>query len=343
MKDLRGRVVIGVLAGIHILVLWAGFFAPYAPAEQARAIPYAPPSRIHFVDAHGTFHARPFVHAWVPAGGGDFDAYVEDTARAFPLRFFVRGAEYSIVPGITSDLHLFGVDAPGRIAILGTDGFGRDVLSRLLIGGRLSLGAGLLAALCSLLVGLTAGTLAGFYGGALDRALMRAADLVMAVPWLYLLFALRAALPLDLDTTSTLLVLVGVVGVLGWPRPARLIRGVVRSVRERGYVMAARGFGGPDDYLLRRHVLPHVAGVVLTQAALLVPEYVLAEVTLSFLGLGVGEPAPSWGNMLGALQQYHVLTSYWWMFAPAAALVVVALAYHQLTATMHQRFGTVTV
>jgi peptide/nickel transport system permease protein len=200
-----------------------------------------------------------------------------------------------------------------------------------------------LATVCSLLAASLIGTLAGFSGGAVDQILMRAADLFMAVPWLYLLFAVRAALPLQMDAGDTFLLLVAVLGFIGWARPARLIRGIALSARERTYVLAARGFGAPRRYLLRRHVLPQTAGVVLTQAALLVPQYVLAEVTLSFLGLGVGEPAPSWGNMLGALQQYHVLTSYWWMFAPAVALIAVTLGYHLLTSYVHERLRVVAI
>jgi peptide/nickel transport system permease protein len=271
----------------------------------------------------------------------DLDAYVEDTTQRFPVRMMVTGATYTLVPGIESRLHLFGVDAPGRISLLGTDGFGRDVLSRLLYGGRISIGAGLVATLCALLVGVAFGTLAGFFGGRIDAALMRAADLFMAIPWLYLLFAVRAALPLHLDTRATFLLLVAVLGVVGWARPARLIRGIVLSARERTYVTAARGFGAMSPYLLRRHILPHASGVVLTQAGLLVPQYILAEVTLSFLGLGVGEPTPSWGAMLGNLQQYSVLTSHWWMFTPAVALVAVAIAYHALTSIVHERMRLV--
>jgi peptide/nickel transport system permease protein len=254
----------------------------------------------------------------------------------------MTGSPYMLLPGVESHFHLFGVDAPGRISLLGTDGFGRDVLSRLLHGGRISIGAGLLATLCALLVGVTFGTLAGFFGGRIDAVLMRAADLFMAIPWLYLLFAVRAALPLHLDTRATFLLLVAVLGVVGWAQPARLIRGIVLSARERTYVTAARGFGAGSPYLLRRHVLPHTLGVVLTQAGLLMPQYILAEVTLSFLGLGVGEPTPSWGAMLGSLQQYSVLTSYWWMFTPAVALVAVAAAYHALTSMVHERMRLVT-
>jgi peptide/nickel transport system permease protein len=319
----RTTLIASVLVALHLLVLLAGFAAPYDPAEQARTLPFAPPTTLHFIDADGQFHLRPFVYVLAP-DPDDFDSYIEDTTQRFPVRLMVAG-------------HLFGVDAPARISLLGTDGFGRDVLSRLLHGGRISIGAGLLATLCALLAGIGLGTIAGFFGGRVDAAVMRLADLFMAVPWLYLLFAVRAALPLQLDTRATFLLLVAVLGIVGWARPARLIRGIVLSARERTYVTAARGFGAKAPYLLRRHILPQTLGVVLTQAGLLVPQYILAEVTLSFLGLGVGEPTPSWGAMLGTLQQYSVLTSYWWMFTPAIALVAVAISYHALTSMVHER------
>ena len=332
----RGGLIASVLAGVHLLVLLAGFVAPYDPVAQTRTLPFAPPSRVHFVDADGAFHLRPFVYS-LTSDPDNVDAYVEDTTQRYPVQMLVDGATYSVLPGVESRTHLFGVDGPARISLLGTDGFGRDVLSRLLHGGRISIGAGLLATLCALLVGVGFGTIAGFFGGRVDAAVMRLADLFMAVPWLYLLFAIRAALPLHLDTRATFLLLVAVLGIVGWARPARLIRGIVLSARERTYVMAARGFGAQAPYLLRRHILPQTLGVVLTQAGLLVPQYILAEVTLSFLGLGVGEPTPSWGAMLGSLQQYSVLTSYWWMFTPAVALVAVAISYSALTSTVHER------
>jgi peptide/nickel transport system permease protein len=141
----------------------------------------------------------------------------------------------------------------------------------------------------------------------------------------------RAVLPLHVSATQAFLMVVLVVGLVDWARPARLVRGLVLSARERNYVLAARGFGASDLYLIRRHIAPQTYGVLRTQAALLVPQYILAEVTLSFLGLGVSEPVPSWGNMLGALQHYHVLVSYWWMWAPGLVLVPVFLAYFALS------------
>jgi peptide/nickel transport system permease protein len=321
--------------GLHVVILLAGFAAPYDPTAQARAIPFAPPARVHVIDAGGRFHVRPFVYGLVSDASGS--TYSEDTSTRFPVRLFAHGASYTLLPGVTSDIHLFGVDDPGHIALFGTDGYGRDVLSRVLYGARVSITAGLLATLCGLFVGTALGTLAGFCDGIVDRIVMRAADVFMAVPWLYLLFAVRAALPLHLDTRAAFLMLVAVLGVVGWARPSRLVRGIVLSAKERAYVQAAEGFGAPPLYVLRRHVVPQTYGVLLTQAGLLVPQFILAEVTLSFLGLGVGEPEASLGSMLGTLQQYHVLASYWWMFAPAVALVVVATAYHALTSLGHER------
>ncbi len=160
---------------------------------------------------------------------------------------------------------------------------------------------------------------------------MRLSELFMALPWLYLLLGVRAFLPLEVSPLRAFTMLVAVIGCLGWARPARLIRGVALSGRERDFVRAARGFGASDRYLLLRHVLPQARGVILTQGALLVPRYILAEVTLSFLGLGIGEPVPSWGNMLAELQRYHVLASgWWWMALPGLALMLAVLAYHAL-------------
>ena len=318
----RTGLIVGALVVLHVVVGLAGFVAPYDPTSQDRSSPYAPPTALHMMDARGELHP-PFVYAQVP-DANDPAAYINDTSRRFPVQLLAND-------------HLLSVDAPARLSLLGTDAFGRDVFSRVLHGGRVSLAAGLLATLCALLVGMILGTLAGFFGGFLDRIVMRAADVFMALPWIYLLFAVRAALPLHIDTRATFLMLVAVLGVVGWARPARMIRGIVLSARERTYVRAAEGFGASSWYLLWRHIMPHTYGLVLTQASVLIPQYLLAEVALSFLGLGIGEPTASWGGMLGTLQQYHVLTSYWWMLAPAVALATIALAYHALTALVHER------
>lgn len=308
------------LAVIHLVVFLAGFFSPYDPTTQDRAAPNCPPTRVHWVSAEGRLRWHPFVYGLAensfaePTEGAQPCA--EDPRKPYPVQFLVRGAPYNILGVMTSDRHLIGVPVPARIYLMGTDNYGRDVFSRLLYGGQISLFAGLLATVLSLTLGVFLGTLAGFYGGWSDAVIMRGVELFTALPWLYLLLALRAFLPLHTGPRQTFLLLIAVIGLLGWARPARLIRGVVLSAKERSHLLAARCFGASDLYLLRRHVLPETRSVLLTQAALLIPQYVLAEVTLSFLGLGVGEPVPSWGSMLATLQQYHVLVSDWWMFSP---------------------------
>jgi peptide/nickel transport system permease protein len=336
MKKKTARIAIVILCVTYAAVLLSGFLAPYDPAEQDRALPFAPPMRLRFIEAQGKLHLWPFAYAWKPRQD-TFTEYELELTRPLPLRLLVRGPEYKLVGSIKCTRHLFGLDGGDPIFLLGTDGYGRDVFSRLLWGGKISLLAGLIAALLSLFIGTLAGASSGYLGGLADDVLMRLAELFLAVPWLYLLFAVRAFLPLHISATAAFLLLIAVIGTVGWARPARLIRGVVLSARERNFVLAARGFGASDFYLLRRHVLPQTTGLLLTQAALLVPQYILAEVTLSFLGLGVGEPVPSWGNMLGSLQQYHVLASYWWMLAPAVALIPVFWAYYALADFLHER------
>jgi peptide/nickel transport system permease protein len=313
----KSRLAIAVLVVSHGLVLLAGFFAPYDPGSQDRELPFAPPVRIHFIDARKKLHFRPFVYRW-RANAENHGTYYEDRSVAYPVRFLV------------SRQHLFGTDEPAKIFLIGSDAYGRDQFSRFLYGGRISLLAGLLATAVSLTLGMMLGGAAGFYGRWLDELIMRTAEIFLALPWLYLLFAVRAFLPLHITPNGVFLLLITVIGGVGWARPARLIRGVVLSAKQRDYVLAARGFGASDIYLLRRHVLPQASGVVLAQAAILIPTYVLAEVVLSFFGLGVTEPAPSWGNLVANLRQYNVLESYWWMFLPALALVPIFLAYHSV-------------
>jgi peptide/nickel transport system permease protein len=331
-----------LLVVFHCLILFAGFFAPYSFTAQDRHFAFAPPVRVHLIDERGAFHFRPFVYG-LKDDPANFGAYQADTGCRYPVRFFVNGAPYKLAGLLPMRVHLFGVEGPGKIFLMGSDGYGRDQFSRFLYGGQISLLAGLIAAALAVSLGLVLGGLAGFYGGWIDNMLMRGGELFLALPWLYLLFAVRAVLPLHVTDSQVFLLLVAVMGLIGWARPARLIRGVVLSAKERNFVVAARGFGASDGYLLCRHVLPQTGGVVLTQIALLIPQYILAEVTLTFLGLGVGEPMPSWGSLLSSLQQFSVLSSYWWMFLPALLLMPLFLAYYSAADALQERLKSVSL
>jgi len=323
---------------LFLVPVGAGFFAPYDPTSQNRDLPLVPPTTIHFYDARGRLHFRPFVCLLAETGRLGSQEYAEDCSKTSPLRFFVRSERVYDGKVLNTSWHLFGSDTPAHVFLLGTDGYGRDQFSRLLYGGRTSLGAGLLATGLSLGLGLIFGCLAGYFGSWVDDVIMRGAELFMALPWIYLLFAVRAFLPLSLDARQAFLLLIGVIGLTGWARPSRLIRGVILSAKQRNYVIAARWFGASSLSIVRRHILPEVSSVALTQAALLVPQYILAEVTFSFLGLGVGEPEPSWGNMLASLQTYEVLTTHWWMLASGLALVPTFLLFYLCSDSLQRRF-----
>lgn len=327
---------------LHTVILFAGFIAPYDPVTHNRDLPYVPPTRPCFIDARGHLHLRPFIYQWASRPESLYE-YEQSRDREYPIYFLVKGPEYKVAGLFSARTHLFGVEAPAQIFLAGSDNYGRDQFSRILFGGRISLAAGVLATLISLSLGLLLGTISGFYGRWIDELLMRIAELFLVLPWLYLLLAVRAFLPLHISAIQTFFLLVAVIGSVGWARPARLVRGVVLSAKTRKYVAASRGFGASDGYILRRHVLPHTYGVLLTQGALLVPQYVIAEVTLSFLGLGLSEPLPSWGNLLANLQQYNVLVSSWWMFAPALALVVFSLGYLAIADAFLKRLQSTTV
>jgi peptide/nickel transport system permease protein len=330
MRRPANRAVLPVflLCVIYLLVVAAGFIAPYDYALQTRDAVLSPPTKVHWIDSNGVFHFRPFVYRTIedPERPNDLqeDKRVPYTIHFAALETQEDGSDFG------RRLRLMGVDPPAHLFLLGTDELGRDVFSRLLYGGRISLLAGLFAASLSLGLATILGSIAGFYGSWIDMGIMRIAELFIALPWMYLLLALRSLLPLHMGPVRVFFIVVGLIGSLGWARPTRLVRGVALSLRERHYVLAARSFGASDAYLLRRHILPGIGWLLLTQAVLLVPHYVLAEVTLSFFGLGIGEPTPSWGSMLASLQQYRVLVSAWWMFSPGVAMVTVFLLYRAL-------------
>lgn len=326
MKTGRLMPVLAVLAGLHLVAVFAGFFAPYRYDTQDRGHPYAPPSRIHFVDEAGRFHLRPFVYILRSREDAPLE-YEEDRTAVYPVRLFTAGESYTLLWVFHPRTHFFGVEAPARVYLMGTDGFGRDQLSRVLYGAQVSLFSGLLAAALAVMTGLAIGGVAGFFGGWVDQLAMRLAEVFMAVPWLYLLLAVRAFLPLQMDPAATMVLIIALLGSTNWAGSARLVRGVVLSARERNFVLAARGFGGSTLYVWKRHIAPACLGVSATQITLLVPQFILAEAILAICGVGIGEPAASWGSLLVVAQRYPVLVSYWWMLLPVLVPVPLFFTY----------------
>ena len=314
-----------ILILFYAAALFAPFLAPYASELQDRDRFFHPPTPVHFRDAEGGW-TRPFVYGTRLADR--LRTRYQDEPQRYPVRLFVRGSPYKLLWLIPTDVHLFGVDAPGKIYLLGADQFGRDVFSRLLFGGRVSLSVGLLGILITYSLGLVLGGMAGYYRGIVDNLLMRLSEVMMSVPALYLILAMRAAFPADLRSDLTYLIIVLILSLVLWASLARIIRGMVLSLRENEYVLAAEALGVPSFRIILRHILPNTLSFVIVAATLSVPGYILGEVALSFLGAGIQEPVASWGNMLQQAQSVKALTTYPWLLAPGVFIFLTVLAFN---------------
>ena len=324
---------LGVTGGVLLVVLYglalaAPFVAPYPPGDMDRARFYHPPQRLHWVDPSGRLHLRPFVHPTLRVTGPGF-AYREDRTRIVPLRFLVRDSRYRWLGLVPSNLHLYGVAAPDSVYLLGTDPFGRDMVSRLLSGAQISLTVGLIGIAISFTIGLLLGGISGYFGGWLDTVIMRSTELLLTIPALYLIIALRSLVPDNLPSQQVYLGIVAILAFIGWAPLARIIRGMVLSIRRQEYVAAAEALGVGRLRIIWRHILPNTVSFVIIAATITIPSYILGEVFLSFIGVGVQEPSASWGNMLQLARSIPVLTNYPWMlFGPGAAIFVTVMAFN---------------
>jgi peptide/nickel transport system permease protein len=303
--------------------VFAGFLAPYDYTAQSRAEPSAPATRIHFSGLTPIIHARRVEDALRRT-------YTEDTSVAFPVAFFVRVYSYKLLGIAETDVHLFGVRSTSgiapRINLLGTDQLGRDRFSRLLYAVRFSLIVAVFGVVVACLVGILIGGVSGYAGRLVDTLLMGATDAMLALPTLILILGVRAAFPRELPTTRAALLLVLIFALTGWAEMARLSRGLVLSLRKREFVVAAVALGVSQTRVLVRHILPNIWTSLRTRALLLLPTFLLAEVALSYLGVGLQEPEPSLGNMLTAAGDLDQLRSQpFSVLSPALAVLLFTL------------------
>lgn len=295
---------VAILAALYAFALLADLIGPYAYTKQVRIEPLAPISSIHFFDEAGNFHLRPFIYGIKLTEPQTF-GYEEVKTEQFPIGFFAKGAEYRILGLFATDRHLFGVQGMDtrtipHVRLLGADQLGRDKFSRLLRAMRFSLIVTPLGALIALMIGVVVGAVSGYAGRTLDNVLMGVTDTLIALPALVLILAARAAFPLELSLVGAGALLVFIFGFTGWGEMARLVRGLVWSLRNREFVLAARAGGATETAILFRHILPNIVQPVMVQTALMLPAFLLAEVAMSFLGVGLQEPEPSLGNMLAS-------------------------------------------
>jgi len=312
MANARGALLLGAVAG---LLVAAPVVSPNDPARQFAGHVNAPPMRPHVLDDGAV--RRPFVYPVIVVDRLE-RRFEEDRARPIDLAFFTDGRVVS--------------STDGPWLPLGGDPLGRDVFSRLLWGGRLSLGVALVAVVLTLILGGLAGAAAGFNSGPLDRAITAIADFVIVLPLIYVVVTLRAAMPPFLDTPTVFWTMAIVMALASWPVPARGVRAIIATEHQKAYAEAAYAVGGGPLRILLRHLLPAAAGQLATHGILLFPAFIFAEATLSFVGLGFAEPSASWGVMLQDAARASAMVEAPWLLSPAIAIVVTVLGARMLVA-----------
>lgn len=317
-----------ILIVLYVLAIFADFIAPYPYDIQHRDTPYHPPTQIHFFDENGKFHPRPFVYSYKMIDPIN-KHYEIDFSKKYPIYFFIDGEPHYLFGFIKTEKHLFGVKE-GKIFILGADSLGRDIFSRILYGARISLSIGLIGVVLSFSIGTLIGGISGYFGGRIDNIIMRLSEILMSFPSFYLMLALRAIFPINLSSTQVFLMIVVILSLIGWAGVARVVRGMVLSIREMEYVLAAKSYGASSLRIIVKHIIPNTYSYLLIAATLSIPGYILGESALSLLGLGIQEPYASWGNMLASATSYTAVSSYPWILAPGIAIFITVLAFNIL-------------
>ena len=295
---------------VALVALFAPSLAPNPPDRRFPNLLYAPPTRVYV--RQGGFRT-PYIYEWRVVSRLE-RSFRESRVRAVPLRWFADGR---LVTGDPEN------NAP--LLVLGADAYGRDVFSRLIYGSRLSLALALVAAALAVIVGGVVGAVAGYAGGRLDDLLSRVSELVLVLPAMYVALALRAVMPLVLPASAVFILLTLIFALFGWPIVARGVRAIIASERQREYALAARAAGaGPVRVL--RHLLPAARGYLTVQGSLLIPAFILAEATMSYVGLGFPDSTPTWGTMLQDAANVTLIVDAPWILAPAAAIFSVVLA-----------------
>ena len=317
-----------LLAVFVFIALFAEFLSPYGPAVRTPNYLFGGPQVLHFVDAEGKFHLRPFTYALTAAM--DPETFLlevkEDTNDPWPVYFFVKGDPYKMWGLFESDLHLFGVEE-GHLHLLGTDQLGRDILSRLFHATRTSLTIGVVGLVISFFLGLIIGGISGFFGGGIDDAIQRFIEFIRSIPTLPLWMALAASLPKEWSPERVYFTITILLGLLGWTHLARRVRGKLLSLREEDFVVAARIAGSSNSRIIARHLLPSFLSYIIVDLSISFPYMILAETSLSFIGLGLRAPVISWGTLLQDAQNIQAIALYPWLFTPVAFVIVSVMAF----------------
>lgn len=318
---------------LYLIALFVEPIAPYNPENQDPKYAFRPPTRLHFVDRAGKFYLRPFFYGTTSKRNLENLTleFAENYQDIHSLQFFVRGDDYKLWGVFPSDIHLFGTkDKEAKFFLLGADKQGRDLFSRLVYGTRISMSVGLLGVILSFIFGIMVGGASGYYGGTLDIIIQRLIEFLRSIPTIPLWMGLSAALPANWPPVRTYFGITLILSLIGWTSLARVVRGRFLALREEDFVMAAKISGASEARIIFRHMVPSFLSHIIAALTLAVPEMILSETALSFLGLGLRYPAISWGVLLQDAQNIRAVASAPWLMLPGMAVVVAVLALNFL-------------
>ena len=328
-KNRMAMIAVGVLGIFLIISLFADFIAPYKSGTRNINYLQGPPIRVHLLDDKGNFHFHPFIYEMVKKRDPVTYrvSYIADTSKQIPLRFFTRGETYRLWGLFESNLHLFGIDG-GFINLFGTDQLGRDLFSRIMYATRISLSVGAVGVSFVFILGLIMGGIAGYLGGQTDELIMRLMEFIRSIPTLPLWLALAAALPREWSSLKIYLAVTIILASVGWTNLGRRVRSKLISIREEDFILSARLAGCSDARIIIHHMLPSFMSYIIVDLTISFPYIILAETSLSFLGLGLREPIVSWGVLLYSAQNIQTLAQMPWLLITGLFIVISVLAFN---------------
>ncbi len=312
----------------YLVAVFCEFVAPYGSLQRHPDYSHCQPQRVRLFDGE-SFNLRPFVYGFKRARDPDTlrQIYTVDKSKKYLLYFFMRGDEYKLWGIFRTNLHLFGVKE-GVLFLYGTDILGRDMFSRMVYGARISLSIGLLGVILSFVLGCILGGMSGYYGGTIDSIIQRIIEFLLAIPTIPLWMALSAALPAAWPPLRIYFFITLILAMRGWCYLARILRGKFLELREEDFVMAARISGALDWSIIVRHLIPSFWSYLIVSITLSIPNMIIGETSLSFLGLGLRPPIVSWGVMLKDAQNIRTVAINPWLLLPALSVVIVVLAFN---------------
>ncbi len=321
-----------MVLSLIILAIFAEFFAPVDPTDANLQDSFIPPTRIRLIDAEGKFHLRPFMYNQVVTiDPKTFEPlWEDDPEQRYDIQFMVKSWEWKILGLFPTRYHLFGVGEGGKIHLLGTEKQGRDLWGRACAAGRISLSLSLFATIVSIVVGAVVGIVSGYYGGVIDNVIQRFVEFVASFPQLPLWLALAAIIPRTWDSLQVFIIMVIIFSLLSWTLLAREVRGKVLAFRETDFILAAKEMGASDARIIFLHLFPNSISHIIVVLTLTIPQIILAEAFLSFLGIGIQEPLVSWGFLMRDAQNLQTLGTHTWIMTPVIFIIVAVLGFNFL-------------